>query len=69
MCRDLNNFTSLNTLSEKDLASIWSPHLAFVNALGPYQTEVDSLTTGVLVREDGPLEEDLTFGQFEGKFS
>ena len=32
--RDLNEVTSLNSLSEHDRATIWSPQLAFINALG-----------------------------------
>ena len=36
-CQDLNNFTSLNSLGETDQSVIWTPRLAFVNALGPYQ--------------------------------
>ena len=59
--RDLNNFTALNGLSREDMDEIWFPQLSFVNALGPYQTTVDELTTGVLVREDEvPLDEDLS---------
>eukprot|EP00094_Tigriopus_californicus_P006421 TCALIF_06184-PA protein Name:"Similar to GLRB Glycine receptor subunit beta (Homo sapiens)" AED:0.20 eAED:0.20 QI:0/1/0.66/1/1/1/6/0/430 len=58
--RDLNNITLLNSLNEVDQNSIWTPRLAFVNALGPYQTVVDEKTAGVLVREDDPLDEDVT---------
>ena len=58
--RDLNNITSLNSLNEQDRGEIWTPMLAFVNALGPHQTQVDDKTTGVLIREDDPLPEDLT---------
>ncbi len=47
-------------MSEKDQGTIWVPRLAFVNALGPYQTTVDDLTTGVLIREDDPLAEDYS---------
>lgn len=38
---------------------IWTPKIAFVNALGPIQTEVDKLSDGVLVKEDEPLGEDV----------
>ena len=59
--RDLNNITSLNSLSDEDLIRVWSPKLSFVNALGPYQTMVDELTSGQLIREDeSPLAEDYT---------
>ncbi len=58
--RDLNNISSLNILSFNDQDSIWAPQLAFVNALGPFQTEMDKLTLGELVRESGPLEEDYS---------
>lgn len=56
----MNNITLLNSLNEVDQNSIWTPRLAFVNALGPYQTVVDEQTAGVLVREDDPLDEDVT---------
>ena len=57
--RDLNNVSSLNTLNPADQDAIWTPRLTFVNALGPFQTLVDELTTGYLVREDiDPIEED-----------
>ena len=37
------------------------PKLGFVNALGPFQTVVDDLVTGVLIREDEkPLREDIS---------
>jgi hypothetical protein len=58
--RDLNNVTSLNSLGITDSESIWTPRLGFTNALGPYQTTVDALTSGVLVRESDPLPEDVT---------
>jgi hypothetical protein len=58
--QDLNNVTSLNSLSPHDISEIWTPRLGFTNALGPFQTEVDRLTTGVLIREGRPLKEDIT---------
>ena len=58
--RDLNNITSLNSLNEMDQDTIWVPRLSFINALGPFQTKVDELTTGLLVREDSPLDEDVS---------
>ena len=54
-------------MSESDQSVIWTPRLAFVNALGPYQTTVDALTTGVLIREDEPLDEDYTLS-IEGTY-
>lgn len=56
--QDLNNITLLNTLGEEELDSIWKPQLAFTNALGPFQTEADELTTATIVREDDSLPED-----------
>ncbi len=35
--RDLNNVTSLNTLSQSDIKRLWTPKLGFTNALGPFQ--------------------------------
>ncbi len=58
--RDLNNVTSLNSLSYSDRDAIWAPRLGFTNALGPFQTVMDALSSGVLVREDNPLPEDIT---------
>jgi len=58
--RDLNNVTLLNALSADDKNAIWSPQLAFTNALGPFQTIKDELTSGVLIREGNPLPEDIT---------
>ena len=67
--RDLNNITSLNSLSDEDLMQVWSPKLSFVNALGPYQTMVDKFTSGHLVRQDKfPLAEDYTMAT-EGIYS
>lgn len=64
--KDLNNITSLNSLSEKARDTIWTPQLAFVNALGPFQTVADEMTSGVLIREGHPLQEDLSIST-EGK--
>ena len=66
--RDLNNVTILNSLDPSDRDNIWVPKLAFTNAHGPYQTEVDDLTTGVLIREGLPLKEDYT-NAIEGQIS
>lgn len=64
--RDLNVIHSLNSLSLSSMNQLWTPKLAFLNALGPYQTEVDKLSVGLLVREDSPLDEDIT-QEREGK--
>jgi hypothetical protein len=64
--RDLNKISSLNSLSADDRDSIWVPKLGFENALGPFQTEVDSLTAGELIRETGPLPQDYS-KSIEGK--
>jgi hypothetical protein len=58
--RDLNEISSLNTLNDNDQKSIWVPKLGFVNALGPFQTEVDELSSGELIRESGQLPEDYS---------
>ena len=58
--RDLNNVTSLNALSLHDKESIWTPRLAFTNALGPRQTKMDSLSSGLLIRHGNPLAEDIS---------
>ena len=58
--QDLNTLTALNVLSSQHKKQIWTPQLTFTNALGPFQTEVDQLTSGVLVREGEPLAEDLS---------
>jgi hypothetical protein len=48
-------------LNENDRSSIWVPKLSFENALGPFQTKVDDLVSGVLVREDeASLPEDIS---------
>ena len=53
--------TSLNVLNSVDRGLIWYPKLGFTNALGPFQTKVDELSTGVLIREDDlPMKEDVT---------
>ena len=58
--RDLNNVTSLNVLDSADKGKIWYPKLGFTNALGPFQTQMDDLTSGVLIREGDPIKEDVT---------
>jgi len=58
--KDLNNLTTLNSLTSQDKEHIWSPQIAFVNALGPFQTGIDDTMSAFLVREGEPLKEDLT---------
>ena len=58
--RDLNGISSLNSLSLENMNGMWTPKIAFVNALGPIQTKVDTLSDGVLVKEDEPLGEDIS---------
>ena len=50
----------LNTLNNADQSSIWTPILTFANALGPFQTVVDILSSAVVVMEGDPLQEDIT---------
>lgn len=65
----MNNITRLNSLDEFDRSNIWVPKLNFVNALGLFQTVVDDLASGVLVREDtAPLPEDMSLSN-EGERS
>ena len=48
-------------MNDNDRSVIWVPKLGFVNALGPFQTVVDDLVTGLLIREDEtPLSEDIS---------
>jgi len=45
--RDLNDITSLNSLSESDRSGIWIPMLTFVNALGPFQVSYSNQTEAI----------------------
>ena len=56
---DLNNVTSLNSLSKKDLDRIWTPHI-YVSALGGAHTQSYLSTSGVVIREHNPLPEDMS---------
>ena len=58
----------MNVLDSADKEKIWYPKLGFTNALGPFQTEMDELTSGVLIREGDPIKEDVTLA-IEGKSS
>ena len=62
----MNNVTSLNVLDSADKGKIWYPKLGFTNALGPFQTQMDDLTSGVLIRQGDPIKEDVTLA-IEGK--
>jgi hypothetical protein len=64
---NLNDMSSLNSLSLKEINSIWTPQLAFDNGLGPFETEIDKLSHGKMVRETGALAEDYTTAT-EGQF-
>ena len=50
----------MNVLDSADKGKIWYPKLGFTNALGPFQTQMDELTSGVLIREGDPIKEDVT---------
>ena len=41
--KDLNDNPMLNGVQYEALTQMWTPSLAFLNALGPYQTQVDLL--------------------------
>ena len=58
--RDLNNVTSLNSLSKTDQEAIWTPKLGFSNALGPFQV-------GYVVKSKSYLVKILPGNQFFGK--
>ncbi len=58
--RDLNDNPALNRVGEGDLDGLWVPRLSFVNALGPYLTIFDELSSVMLVKETAPLEEDFS---------
>ncbi|XP_040564481.2 uncharacterized protein [Lepeophtheirus salmonis] len=70
---DLNEIASLNSLSEKEVEKLWTPKIAFTNALGPFQTEVDKLSVCTLIREDNPRIEDNSQDReallFDGEFN
>ena len=41
--KDLNDNTMLNGIQLVELNQMWNPNLAFINALGPFQTVEDDL--------------------------
>lgn len=50
-----------------DRQALWVPKLAFLNALGPYNTVNDGSTNGLLIRQSNPLDEDISLAT-EGKY-
>ena len=63
---DLKNITYVNKLGLPDLEAIWTPRLVFLNALGPYQTVIDDLSSGLVSCEGMSLPEDISLST-EGK--
>ena len=60
MCRyDLRGATNLNSLSQEDYSSIWSPSLSFTNAKIIGGSKVDSITSTVVQRIGQPLPDDI----------
>ena len=58
--KDLNSNSLLNGVQTSSLSQLWTPQLAFINALGPYQTVVDDLSVCTIVLEKNPTFNDLT---------
>ena len=58
--KDLNSNSLLNGVQTSALRHLWTPQLAFVNALGPYQTVVDDISVCTIVLEENPTNNDLT---------
>ena len=58
--KDLNTKSLLNGVQTADLQRLWSPQLAFIDALGPYQTKVDDLSVATIVLERSPRSDDLS---------
>jgi hypothetical protein len=44
-----------NTMSQAEQKGVWSPDLRFSNALGPFQTIVDKITSGRVIRGSEPV--------------
>ena len=57
--KDLNDNSLLNGVQTEALQKLWTPQLAFINALGPYQTVVDDLSVCTIVLEDQPSYDDM----------
>ena len=58
--KDLNKNPLLNGVNTETLQNLWTPQLAFKNALGPYQTVVDDLSICTVNQEEKPTFKDLT---------
>ena len=58
--KDLNKKPLLNGVNTGTLQKLWTPQLAFKNALGPYQTVVDDLSICTINQEEKPTFKDLT---------
>ena len=58
--KDLNSNSLLNGVQTSSLSQLWTPQLAFINALGPYQTVVDDISVCTIVLEKTPTFNDLT---------
>ena len=58
--KDLNSNPLLNGVQTSSLQRLWTPQLAFINALGPYQTVVDDISVCTIVLEKTPSFNDLT---------
>ena len=58
--KDLNSNSLLNGVQTSSLGQLWTPQLAFINALGPYQTVVDDISVCTIVLEKTPTYHDLT---------
>ena len=56
---NLNSLNLLNTLSELERETIWTPKLALINALGPIQTILDDKSSVTIIREQDPVIEEL----------
>ena len=70
--RDLNDLSAFNNLEEEDRTFLWSPRLAFVNALGPADRSMSDESSMRLVKEETePLREDFSLPRegSEKKFS
>ena len=62
---DLDQDYNLNTLSTKEIETIWMPKVSFTNSLGPLNP-VDSLI-GLFIQENAPLKDDISQAT-EGNF-
>jgi len=58
--KDLNDVSLLNGVPTDVLRQLWTPQLAFTNALGPFQTVVDELSVCTINLENDPTYEDLS---------